>query len=348
MSVRLSVCIPTYNFAAFLPETLESIFRQDRVGEATVLVVDGASTDDTPEVIARWRSTHPNLRYVRLAEKGGIDRDMALTVAQAESDYCWLFSGDDLMRPGALARALAEIESGHDLYLCRHNEFLGDIAQWVEWPTLRISEDAVFDLADPTTRRSYFRLAVNTEAFFSFMSGLIVKRASWNRVALDEAFVGSCWAHVARFFALTRDGLTVKCLTSVLLDRRPGNDSFAGNGTIQRYRLAIEGFHRLGDAYFGHDSVEAREIRRVIRHEYHLNVFLLGRLLCELDPERESKALLDHLFEMAYGDLTWSNLRTRLTYARTSSQAFRRKNKHYTEEVEARVAARKAEAARRG
>ena len=40
----LSFCIPTYNFADFLPQTLESIVSQadDRV---QIVIVDGASTD---------------------------------------------------------------------------------------------------------------------------------------------------------------------------------------------------------------------------------------------------------------------------------------------------------------
>ena len=94
--MKLSVPIPVYNFAEFLPETLGSILRQDRVNEVEVIVVDGASTDNTPEIMRDFCARHPNLTYHRLPEKGGIDRDMAKAVELANGEYCWLFSGDDL------------------------------------------------------------------------------------------------------------------------------------------------------------------------------------------------------------------------------------------------------------
>ncbi len=78
----LSICIPIYNFGAFIGETLASILPQ-ATDEVEVLVVDGASTDNTPEVIAAIQRTFPGLRYNRLEKKGGIDRDMARSVELA-------------------------------------------------------------------------------------------------------------------------------------------------------------------------------------------------------------------------------------------------------------------------
>src|SRR3954452_5004357 len=112
--MKLSIPIPVYNFAEFLPETLDSIFSQEGADQVEILVVDGASTDNTADLMQRLCEDHSNLRYHRLPEKGGIDRDMAKCVELAESEYCWLFSGDDIMSPGALRAVLTEVESGHD------------------------------------------------------------------------------------------------------------------------------------------------------------------------------------------------------------------------------------------
>ena len=95
--MRLSIAIPIYNFARFVPLTLDSIVAQDRVDEVEIVVVDGASTDDTPQVMEAYCAAHPQVRYVRLPQKGGIDRDMAIAFGQTSGDYCWLFSGDDIM-----------------------------------------------------------------------------------------------------------------------------------------------------------------------------------------------------------------------------------------------------------
>ncbi len=99
--IKLSICIPTYNFADFIGETLQSIADQldDRV---EVVVVDGASTDNTGDVVRTFTNTYPNIRYHLLEEKGGIDVDMARSVELARGEFCWLFSSDDVMCHDAL------------------------------------------------------------------------------------------------------------------------------------------------------------------------------------------------------------------------------------------------------
>ena len=89
--IRLSVCIPTYNFGRFIGETLESIVRQ-ATEEVEIVVLDGGSTDNTTEVVEGFRDAFPRLRYYRQDFKGGIDRDMAKSVELARGEYCWLFS----------------------------------------------------------------------------------------------------------------------------------------------------------------------------------------------------------------------------------------------------------------
>jgi glycosyltransferase involved in cell wall biosynthesis len=49
--MKLSIPIPVYNFAEFLPQTLDSILSQEGVGQVEILVVDGASTDGTQQLI---------------------------------------------------------------------------------------------------------------------------------------------------------------------------------------------------------------------------------------------------------------------------------------------------------
>ncbi|MGA2678408.1 MAG: glycosyltransferase family 2 protein [Sedimentisphaerales bacterium] len=301
--ISLSICIPTYNFGKFIGETLESIICQ-LTDDAEIVVLDGASTDNTPDIVRQFQANCPNLMYHRLDKRGGIDRDMAKSVELANGEYCWLFSSDDVMRQGAIAKILSQIKHGHDLYLCQHTNCKLDMKFHSEHPVLRSNKEIVFNLAEQSDRRRYFKLAQTTEAFFSFMGGIIIKKTTWDSVLINEMFVGSCWGHAARIFELMPRGLTVKYLAEPLLDRRGGNDSFVDKGVVNRYRIAIDGYHKIGDVFFGHKSFEAYHIRRVIRHEFAMWKFLLVKVLCWENPSREDRSMLDALFCKTYSDVS--------------------------------------------
>jgi|GEM_PF-408490 len=302
---RLTICIPTYNFGAFIGHTLESIAPQ-LTGEVEVLVVDGASTDNTGEVVRSLQQRIPALRYHRLPVRGGIDRDMAAAVDLAAGEYCWLFSADDIMAPEALAFVLGEVGSGADVLIGQHSNGTRDLDLIeAEHPVLATHAAETFNLSDPDQRRRYFRLAQTSEAFFSFMSGLIVRRAKWQSVGLPERFVGTCWAHVARLLSLADAGLKVRYLARVLLMRRGENDSFATEGVVRRYSLAIDGFHDIAAALFGADSFEARAVRRVIRNEFQLKHFLVAKSFCVEHPQRENLDELNRLAARNFSGSLW-------------------------------------------
>ena len=303
MTYLISICIPVYNCGAYLGEALDSILPQadDRV---EVVIYDGGSTDNTTDVVRPYLAAAPHLRYHRGAARGGIDADMAKCVALASGEYCWLFSGDDVMRPGALPRAIDTIRSGHDVYVCQHT--LCDIAMTVsrEYPVLKPNRALTAELSDAGARREWFRRAANSEAFFSFMSGLVVRRAKWLEGRLIPEFDGSCWAHVARLFELIEGGLSASYVAEIWLDQRGDNDSFREKGIVDRVRLAIEGFNRIADRFFSHESVEAFHVRRVLRNEFSLKGFCYLKLLTSQGSFRSQRALLDRMVEEAYSDRT--------------------------------------------
>jgi abequosyltransferase len=310
----ISVCIPTYNFGRYIGATLQSIV--DQCSEAIeIVVIDGASTDDTQAIVAEFVRRCQNIRYVRLERRGGIDRDMATAVELAHGRYCWLFSSDDIMRPGALAMLLQCVKSGHDVYLCKHTNCTLQMAVLNEHPVLLHDVDASFELSDRRDRLRYLRLAANTEALFSFMGGLVVKRSRWMSVPLDEAFVGSCWAHAARLVELAREQLSVRYLPHCLLNRRGENDSFADRGVVNRLRIAIDGYSRLAAHFFGSDSEEAYHVRRALRNEFGLRQLLYAKALCARSPASESRQTLDSLVGELHRNRGVAGVFARVTYS---------------------------------
>jgi abequosyltransferase len=319
--MKLSICIPTYNFGSFIGHTLESILPQCSPA-VEVLVFDGGSTDDTADVVQEYSRRHDALRYVRQERRGGIDRDMARTVELAQGEYCWLFSSDDLMRPGVLALVLAEIASQHDIYLGGLTTCDLHMKVLREHPVLDAARGAAFRLQEPQERRDYFRRALTTTAFFSFMGSIIVRRRRWLDGELEPQFVGSYWAHVVRLLRLMPAGLTVKYLRDSLLLKRGGNDSFMDKGIAHRFAISIDGYQRIADAVFGAHSYEAMHIRRVLANEYPPNAFFAAKVQSLRAGRHEDVRKLDRLASAIYRDRTARNLVRRALYAAMSVNAY--------------------------
>jgi len=313
MNSALTICIPVYNCAEFIGQALDSILLQAN-NDIKVVIYDGGSTDSTPELLVGYVNAWPNIKYYRGDARGGIDADMVKCVGFAQTEYCWLFSGDDVMRPHAIETALEWIQGNHDIYICKHTICSKDMVVFREHPVLAPDQEFIANIGNLDERLDWFQRAVTTEAFFSFMSGLIVKRAKWLSGNLPEAFSKSCWGHVARFFGLIPSGLTVCYVPEVWLDQRGENDSFADRGIVNRFRIGIEGYHMIADSYFGHETAEAFHIRRVVRNEFGLAAFLSAKLQCKKRPDIEDRQLLDRLMEKTYCDRSLESFRRRLCY----------------------------------
>ena len=332
MTPSLSIVIPVYNFAKFIPETLDSIVSQAGVERCEIVIADGASTDDTESVVAAYARKHDFVKYHRLPKKGGVDRDIALGVSLASGDYCWLFSGDDVMRPSAITRVLEATASGHDVYLGHHMERAG--GRWSVYPTVVPDNGQAFQLSDKHDREAYFSSAVNTEAFFSFIGTIVVRRAKWESAPADERFYGSCFAHAARLFSLMAGGLSVRCMSDVLLNRRPDNDSFLTAGIVKRVALSIDGYNRIAETCFGRGSVEAFHVRRVLRQEFPVRTILGLKYMCSINPKIEDKALLNRIVKSIYRDWSYEILRVRVMFFAAFPSLLRRTDRELCDHQE--------------
>lgn len=98
----ISVIIPTFNRAAFLPEALASVQAQN-IAPLQVIVVDDGSTDDTAEVM---RGLNASFEYIYQPNRGpAAARNTGLCHAQGE--WIAFLDSDDLWAAGRLHRQLA-------------------------------------------------------------------------------------------------------------------------------------------------------------------------------------------------------------------------------------------------
>jgi glycosyltransferase involved in cell wall biosynthesis len=105
-SARLlvSVIVPSYNQGKFLQETLDSIFSQD-YRPLDVIVVDGASKDDTVSILERAAAEHPELRWVSEPDDGP-EHAINKGLAMVNGEIAAIQSSDDIYLPGAIRAAV--------------------------------------------------------------------------------------------------------------------------------------------------------------------------------------------------------------------------------------------------
>jgi abequosyltransferase len=226
---------------------------------------------------------------------------MARTVALARGEYCWLFGADDTMRPGALARMLARLDGGAELLLCGVTYCSLQMEPLFEGEVAQIPSETRFDFSVRDHRLSYFARASTTLAFFSFLGSIVFSRERWEAIGLEERFVGSLFAHVARLFAMIAQGVTFDYLPDSYVLTRGGNDSFLDRGIVNRYAKVIDGYHELAAAYFGVDSAEAAHVRRAVRAEFPLWLALEMRYAVARERPEEL-AELRRITRRAYGE----------------------------------------------
>src|SRR4051794_36793463 len=98
--VKISICIPNYNYERYLGRTIRSVLDQEDP-DLEILVSDNASTDRSVEIASQF---DPGRVRVRINERNfGFAANLDRVASMATGDVLIMLSSDDLMRPGALA-----------------------------------------------------------------------------------------------------------------------------------------------------------------------------------------------------------------------------------------------------
>jgi len=92
----VSVVIPCYNQAHFLPEAIESVLRQ-RQPRTEIVIVDDGSPDDMCQVVSRY----PGIRYVR-QENQGLAGARNAGFKHSKGEYVVFLDADDHLTPNAI------------------------------------------------------------------------------------------------------------------------------------------------------------------------------------------------------------------------------------------------------
>lgn len=121
--MQLSFVIPTRNQARFLAQCIDSCLAQN-ISDAEVLVVDGASTDDTRDVLRRYGD---RIRWISEPDRGQSDAiNKGVRMAKGEL-IAWINSDDYYVSPHALAPLLDAFAAERDVDIVYGNGLRVDV-----------------------------------------------------------------------------------------------------------------------------------------------------------------------------------------------------------------------------
>lgn len=142
---RVTVVIPAYNYAHFLPDAAHSVLKQRDV-EVHLIIADDASTDGTPQVTAELAAADRRVTVIRNVTNRGHVATVNAALELVETEYVVKLDADDLVAPGALARATALMDAFPDVGFVygRPRHFSGPVPRvpddparsWTIWPGL--------------------------------------------------------------------------------------------------------------------------------------------------------------------------------------------------------------------
>lgn len=108
MEEQISVIIPVYNVAEFLPQCLDSVVSQD-YRSLQILLVDDGSTDGSGEICDRYAAADARIQVIHQPNQGaGAAKNAGLRAA--EGTYLAFVDSDDFLEPGAYREMVKTME----------------------------------------------------------------------------------------------------------------------------------------------------------------------------------------------------------------------------------------------
>jgi glycosyltransferase involved in cell wall biosynthesis len=105
----LSICIPTFKREKIVKQLLESIIIQDADKEMyEVCITDNSETDETKDLVEKYFSHVPNLRYKKVFCKGFLNSVEALHFGKGK--YLKLHNDYSIFEEGAISKMIAQIQ----------------------------------------------------------------------------------------------------------------------------------------------------------------------------------------------------------------------------------------------
>lgn len=119
--MTVSVVVPIYNGAKFLPECIDCLSKQEYEDMEVIFVVDSKTTDNSLDVIDSLSGNLQSVRTVIQTDSKRVSGARNLGIREAKGDILWFLDVDDHPLPDFLSSLVGIMEdTGADVVFCNH------------------------------------------------------------------------------------------------------------------------------------------------------------------------------------------------------------------------------------
>ena len=214
---KLSVCIPAYNRAQYLPALLDSALSQNYPDLEIVIVEDNSpERGQIAQVVREYRERGVEcIRYFENEQTLGYDGNLRSLFARATGDYCVMMGNDDLLCPGSL-HTIGTLLAEHPevVVAIRSYGWFHETPQEVDQTVRYFPATSLFPPGEDTAATFFRRAGV--------LAGLVIRRADAAAVPTDR-FDGTLYyqVYIAAELLLKDHGLYIADTIALCRENKP-------------------------------------------------------------------------------------------------------------------------------
>lgn len=96
MDEKISILMPSYNYASYIREAIESVIKQTYTNWE-LIIIDDASTDSSLGIIKEYLRKDPRIKLVINEKNLGLAKTLKKGISFAEGNWLLFWSADDIL-----------------------------------------------------------------------------------------------------------------------------------------------------------------------------------------------------------------------------------------------------------
>lgn len=287
MENQLSIIIPCYNVAEYLPSTLDSILLRQSFSSMEVILIDDGSTDNTLDVIRRYKEKCSDIvRYFSISNSG-VSFARNLGLKQANGEYILFIDGDDMLVDQILPQWMENIYQNQlDVSFVGYEE-----RNWGNETGYKENKNCLGgiytgeEILIKKLKKQIWICTGNAIYKTKILRRNCIEYNVSCRYGEDAEFIGKCLLCSSRVSSLNKSGL-------IIVTR---NTSALSTVSFEKYKDAISAYKNLQN--YAVNSSASSALKSALEFDY-LNLYLGIVKILFSHSDKYSKVLLNKLSEL--------------------------------------------------